>query len=116
MGSFMQVWAYASLSASRTLLQQFLAGLNFTLDLEDLFCWHKQKKWFVWAMAAAQAAENHEDEWGLTWCLQSGIYTSIPTWTYPQNTLAALEALSLKIFCHGTSLKWSQRPSQSAKE
>ena len=33
--------AYASLAASRTLLQQLLACLNFTLDSEDLFCWHK---------------------------------------------------------------------------
>ena len=36
--------AYASLAASRTLLQQLLACLNFTLDSEDLFCWYKQKK------------------------------------------------------------------------
>ena len=37
--------AYASLAASRTLLQQLLACLNFTwteLDLEDLFCWYKK--------------------------------------------------------------------------
>ena len=32
--------AYANLAASRTLLQQFLACLNFTLDSEDLsFCY-----------------------------------------------------------------------------
>ena len=36
--------AYASLAASRTLFQQLLACLNFTLDSEGLFCWHKQKK------------------------------------------------------------------------
>ena len=30
---------YASLADSRTLLQQLLACLNFTLDSEDLFCW-----------------------------------------------------------------------------
>ena len=35
-----------------------------------------KKKWFPWVMAAAQAAENNVDEWGLTWYLQSGIYTS----------------------------------------
>ena len=29
--------AYSSLAASRTLLQRFLACLNFTLDSEDLF-------------------------------------------------------------------------------
>ena len=36
--------AYASLAASRTLLQQLLACLNFPLDSEDLFCWYKRKK------------------------------------------------------------------------
>ena len=43
MNSFVLV-AYASLAASRTLLQRLLACLNFTLDSEDLFCWYKQKK------------------------------------------------------------------------
>ena len=38
--------AYASLAASRTLLQQLLAYLNFTLDSEDLFCWCIQKSDF----------------------------------------------------------------------
>ena len=33
---------YANFAASRTLLQQLLACLNFTLDL-DLFCWYKRK-------------------------------------------------------------------------
>ena len=37
MDSFVLV-AYASLAASRTLLQQLLACLNFTLDSDDLFC------------------------------------------------------------------------------
>ena len=43
MDSFVLV-AYASLAASRTLLQQLLACLNFTTDSEDLFCQCKQKK------------------------------------------------------------------------
>ena len=55
MDSFVLV-AYASLAASRTLLQQLLACLNFTLDSEDQFCWYKWKKWFLQAMAAAQTA------------------------------------------------------------
>ena len=59
-------------------------------------------------MAASQAAKHRGDEWGLTWYLRWGIYTSIPTWTHSQNSLAAAEALSLKISSHGTSLKWSQ--------
>ena len=44
------------------------------------------------------------------------VYTSIPTWTNSQNSLAAAEAPRLKIFSHGTSLKWSQRLSQSAQD
>ena len=67
-------------------------------------------------MAAAQAAENRGDEWGLTWYFLWKIYTSIPTWTLSQNSLEAAEAPSLKVSSHGTSLKWSQRPSQSAQE
>ena len=59
MGSFVLV-AYASLAASRTLLQRLLACLNFNLDSEDLFCWYKRKKTI--SMAAAQAAKNHGDE------------------------------------------------------
>ena len=38
MASFALV-AYVSLAASRTLLKQLLACLNFTSNLEDLFCW-----------------------------------------------------------------------------
>ena len=68
------------------------------------------------SMAAAQAAENHRDEWGSTWYLRWGIYASISTWTYSQNLLAAAEALSWKISSYGISLKWSWRPSQSAQE
>ena len=43
MDSFVLV-AYASLAASRTLLQRLLVCLNFTLDSEDLFCWCQRKK------------------------------------------------------------------------
>ena len=89
--------AYASLAVSRTLLKRLLACLNFVLDSEDWFCWHKRKKWFLWTMAAAQVAENLGAEWGLTWYLLWGIYTLIPTWTHSQNSLAAAETLSLKI-------------------
>ena len=67
-------------------------------------------------MAAAQSAENQGEEWGLTWYLWWGINTSIPTWTHSQNSLAAAEAVSLKISSYETSLKWSLKPSQSAGE
>ena len=36
--------AYTILACSRTLLQQLIACLNFTLDSEDLSFWYKQKK------------------------------------------------------------------------
>ena len=36
--------AYANLTVSKTLLQQLLTCLNFTLDSENLFYWYKQKK------------------------------------------------------------------------
>ena len=61
MGSFVLV-TYTTLAASRTLLQWLLACLNFILDSEDLFCRYKRKNWFLWTMAAAQAAENILDE------------------------------------------------------
>ena len=52
MNSFLLL-AYASLAASRTLLQWLLAYQNFTLDSEDVFYWYKRKKvismnWFLW--------------------------------------------------------------------
>ena len=77
--------AHASLAASKTLLQQLLACLIFTLESEDLSFWYKWKKLFLWIMAAAQAVENHGDVWCLTWCFLWGIYTSVPTWTHSQN-------------------------------
>ena len=43
-------------------------------------------------MAAAQVVENHGNDWSLTWYLWWGIYTSIPTWTHSQNSVAAAEA------------------------
>ena len=66
--------AYASLAASRTLLQRLLACPNFTLESEDVSIWYKQKKWFLWIMAATQATQNHGDEWGLIWYFIWGIY------------------------------------------
>ena len=64
--------AYASLASSRTLLQRLLACLNFPLDSEVKFCWYKQNKRFLWTMTAAQAAENHVDEWGWPDCYDEG--------------------------------------------
>ena len=55
-----------------------------------------KKKGFLWTMAAAQATENHGDELSLTWYLRWGIYTSIPTRTHSQNSIAAAEASEFK--------------------
>ena len=33
----------------------------------DLPCSYVRKKWLRWAVVAAQAAENHGDEWDFTW-------------------------------------------------
>ena len=43
-------------------------------------------------MVAAEAAEDHGDEWSLTWYLRWGIYTSNPTWTHSQTLLVAADA------------------------
>ena len=104
--------AYANLVASRTLLQWLLAFLNFTLESEDLSFWYNKKSDFyeLWQWKI----RDHGDEWGLNLCFLWGIYTSIPTWTYSQNSLTVAEAPSLKIFSHGTSLRWSW--SHSAQE
>ena len=59
---FFVLLAYSSLPASRALLQRILAYLNVNLKSEDLFCRFKQKKLFLWTMAAAQAGENYGDE------------------------------------------------------
>ena len=57
-----------------------------------------EKKWFLWTMVAAQAAENHGDEWRLTCYFLWGIYTSIQIWNHSKNSLAAAAAApSLKI-------------------
>ena len=52
-------------------------------------------------MAAAQAVENHVDEWGITWYL-GWIYTSIPTWINSQEWPTATEAQTLNKCPRGT--------------
>ena len=70
-------------------MELLLACLNFTLGWESCFCCYKWRKWFLWAMAAAQTAENYVGEWGLTWYLQWVMYTSIQNWFHSLNELAA---------------------------
>ena len=70
---------YASLTDSRTLLQWLLACLYLNLDSKSLYYWYKRKKWLFWTAEAAEVTENHEDEWGLTWYLWSGIMHQFQT-------------------------------------
>ena len=74
---------------------------DFLLDI-----WPKIIKRFLCTITAAQAAEKHGDEWDVTLYLWWGTYTSVPTWTHSQNSLAVAEAPSLKISFHRTSLRW----------
>ena len=66
-------------------------------------------------MAAAHAAENQGNEWGLTWYLQRGIYKSNSAWNHSQNSVPTGEALRLKISSYGIALKLLWRPSQSVQ-
>ena len=83
----------AGLTASRILCLWLLGSLSFNLDSEDLLRWYKHKSWSLWATVAVHAAGIHS-----------------------QNSLLAAETPSLQIFSYGTYLKWSERPSQSARE
>ena len=86
-----QVWRLQEPFATITSLSEF------PLDSKDLFSWYKQKMWILSTMAAAQAAENHGDEWGLTWYLRWRMHSSIPTLTHSQNSLAEAEVLLCNI-------------------
>ena len=92
--------AYANLTASRTLLQWLiLSELNFRFRRFILLV--KTKKWFLWIMPAAQAAENQVDQRSLTWYLQWGLDTWILDWTLSQ---ISLTAQALSVSSHETSL------------
>ena len=64
----------------------------------------QKKKWILWRWVRLDLIFTVRD-----------IYI-LPTWTHSQNSLAVAQTCSLNISFHGTSLKWSQRPSQSAQE
>ena len=109
MDSFVSL-AYASLATSRSLLQRLLACLNFTLDSEDLFCWYKRKNvismssWKPWGWVRLDLIFAIRD-----------IYIN-SNLKHSQNLLAAAEALNLIKSSHETTLKWSRRMYQSARE
>jgi len=58
------------------------------------------KKWFWWAIAVAQAGENHEDECGFTWYFLKGTKASIPDFIQELISSAHLETESLKNVWH----------------
>ena len=102
--------AYESLATSGTLLHQWIACQDFTLNSEDVSFFYKRKKWFLWTMATAQIAENHGGVWGLTWYLPWELFISIASWAHSQKSLTTVKEPSLRISSHGRSLKWSLRP------
>ena len=87
--------AYAILTVLRTLLQWLVACLIFRFRIFILMVQTKKKR-FIWTVAAAQAAENHGEEWVLARYLWWGIYMSLQS-EQLTNSLAAAETL-LKIF------------------
>ena len=87
--------SYAGLAASRTLLQQLLACLKFTLDSEYLLCWYKQNKndfYKIWQQHKQLNPMEVSEAWPDTY-----VEGYIPQFQP--------EALSLKISAHGISLK-----------
>ena len=56
----------SDLVTSKIYWEQLLAGLNFTVDAENLFCLYKRKKRFLCGITAAQTAGNHGDARGVT--------------------------------------------------
>ena len=102
--TFFFLLAYASFATSKPLFATITSVSELYFRSRRFILLVQIKKWFLWAMATAQAAENLGDEWGLTWYLRCGLYTLIATWTHSQNLLAAAETVSLKISSHGTAL------------
>ena len=73
------------------------------LKCSRLFFWYGLKKWFLGAIAAAQATENHGDEWDLTWYLWWGYIHQFQPGHTNFSSRSTAEAPRLKIFCHGTN-------------
>ena len=58
----MQVWQLQESFCNDYLPAWTLLHIQKTYSVDK-----NNNNWFLWTMQAAQAAENHEDEWGLTW-------------------------------------------------
>ena len=61
---FSSIWKFASSKNPFETITS-LSELYFRFRRSILLV--ETKTWFLWIMAAAQAAENHGTEWGLTW-------------------------------------------------
>ena len=107
--------ASGSLAALRTFSQRLLACLNFTFDSEDLLFVKTEK---VISMNYGSITSRWKP---FRWVRLDLIFTMKDLYINPSlntltHSLAATEALSLRISSSGTSLKWSRRPFQSARE
>ena len=103
--------AHASLSASRTLLQQLLGCLNFTLDSKD--CTNKKSDFYeLWQHHKLLKTMEMSQVWP-EFAMRDVYINSILN---PSIKVTSWWCLQLvKVTSHGTSLKWSRRPSQSAR-
>ena len=96
MNSFVLL-AYASLAASRTLLQRLIACLNFTLESEDFYFLFGTSEKHDFMNYGSSTSSCKPWKWMRLDLMFSMwyIYTSIPTWTHSQNSVAAAEAPSI---------------------
>ena len=71
--SYTPLYITRSSLADLIFLQWSLACLNMAVNIEDSLWCFRQKKWFLWVMAEAQAAKNHIYRWGFR------MYTGVST-------------------------------------
>ena len=106
---------YASLAASKILLQWLIACLNFNLEFrfEKLMLLVQTKK--IISMNYGSSTSGWKPWWSVRLDLIFTMkdYASIQNWIHSYNSLA--ETPILNIFLHETSSKWSCRQSHSAQ-
>ena len=103
MDSFVSL-AHECLAASKILLQRLLVCLNFTFRRFTLFV---QTKKVISMNYSSSTSSWKPSRWVRLELMLTMRYICInSTLNHSQNSLAAAEALSLKISSHGTSLKY----------
>ena len=75
-------WETVFLAYARKLFTIIANLSEFYFRFRRSILFVQMRKGLLWVMAAAQAAENYGDEEDLT-----GIYTSVATWIYSQNSM-----------------------------